>query len=615
MSFVLDTDADGIDDCEKHYGFEIDVEKTFTASISREGYGRADGETHTDTVTGSGVTQAFDPDTDSDGEGLWYGDEVEDRTELNDGDSFTPKTMGTERVGAKMSWTAESYRGSCTVIDTYTEPNGTTLATCTRDSQPHPESNQLHDSGSGSVSTLDAEMGIVRLKTNRAPEQEMSQTYLLGEEKRADGATEWQVTRTTTVTLRIPAKKNESENADVQNPKIEDGFKHRVSLLPVELKIMKPETSSDAEWEAEESEWKMRTGGRFGKWEPFNFDDNDAFKLKLVTTSEITQEVVDELEFEVAAFDAEPGTTPNWVKLSAKDFGRLSPDKKEIWCTIPAARIKTDVLPQEKPDSTSTEAFSFDYPTTGSFIDSDAFDSAVDADTTRSVNVRMLGNWEPASTTTPEGAIDPWVAAVGKEFIVHGGGIYIAARIGSSSEERAVAKNQVDWMYLSTHGHSDLGTIDVGVGEKITPPDVEWQDDLDIVIIAGCAVLDVNDYNGNYDDDNADGDNDRTTGTEPGPSSLVFNGEKWANTGPKYLLGYNYNAPLDSQNSDRIISDWAAKRKTLGVVEAWMEANDNSNGRHACAIEAGVGYWYFHRKTLFGQTIGYELKFIPAASW
>lgn len=371
---------------------------------------------------------------------------------------------------------------------------------------------------------------------------------------------------------------------------------------------MKQETSTNDEWASETFEWRMRTGGTFGRWRPFNFDDGDSFKLKLKSTTELSQEIADSIEFEVAAFNAEPATSLTWVKFAVRDFGTLSPDMKEIWCTIPATKIKSSVLPPEKLDSASIESLSFDYPTTGSFIDSDAFDAGVDADTARSVNVRLLGNWEAKSTTTPEGMIEPWSAAVGKEFIVQGGGIYIAARIGTALEGRAVAKNQVDWMYLSTHGHSATGTIDVGIGENITPSNVKWQEDLELVIIAGCSVLDINDYNGHYDDD-GDGV------PEVGPISKAFNGEVWAGTGPKFFLGYNYEAPKDSQNSNKIVKNWAAKRKTLGFVDAWMEANNNANGRNACAIETGVGYWYIDRSPGFLGLPKNKITFVPVSIW
>ena len=56
-----------------------------------------------------------------------------------------------------------------------------------------------------------------------------------------------------------------------------------------------------------------------------------------------------------------------------------------------------------------------------------------------------------------------------------------------------------------------------------------WNRDLKCVIFAGCSVLDVNDYNGNY------------------------------------------------------------------KVDAWMRANDNRNGRNACAIVRDCKYIYFHK--------------------
>jgi hypothetical protein len=70
----------------------------------------------------------------------------------------------------------------------------------------------------------------------------------------------------------------------------------------------------------------------------------------------------------------------------------------------------------------------------------------------------------------------------------------------------------------------------------------QWNRDLDVVVFAGCSVLDINDYNDNFLD------------TYPTP------GQAWAETGPQFLLGYKNSAPFDSQGSDTIIAYWLAYR-------------------------------------------------------
>ena len=116
-----------------------------------------------------------------------------------------------------------------------------------------------------------------------------------------------------------------------------------------------------------------------------------------------------------------------------------------------------------------------------------------------------------------------------------------------------------------------------------------WCDDLDCVIIAGCSVLDINDYNNNF----------------PGLAHLLSPGKAWEQTGPNILLGYCYKAPLDSTEAPaRIIAQWRANRSVQGDVAAWMNANDNRNGRNACAIDCSKSpheFWFWDETS--GTTI------------
>lgn len=55
---------------------------------------------------------------------------------------------------------------------------------------------------------------------------------------------------------------------------------------------------------------------------------------------------------------------------------------------------------------------------------------------------------------------------------------------------------------------------------------------------------------------------------------------------------------LDEQ--DFVNRAWINLRQTMGDVDAWMNANDNLNGRNACAIDSARNYHYF--KKLFWKT-------------
>lgn len=69
----------------------------------------------------------------------------------------------------------------------------------------------------------------------------------------------------------------------------------------------------------------------------------------------------------------------------------------------------------------------------------------------------------------------------------------------------------------------------------------------------------------------------------------------------KFMLGYNFTAPLDKTAAPaRIIADWRRLRSSQNDIDAWMNANGNLNGRNACAIDSARNYHYF--KKLFWKT-------------
>jgi hypothetical protein len=126
-------------------------------------------------------------------------------------------------------------------------------------------------------------------------------------------------------------------------------------------------------------------------------------------------------------------------------------------------------------------------------------------------------------------------------------------------------------------------------------------DDIDKAIFAGCAVLDVNNYNNNPDIDSA-----------------ASPGKQWATATPDYLLGYNWIAPYDDNHGDPdftkdIIEGYLASSLT-GDVSKWMWANrdkaaadydelDDSRQRpwNACVLARGSTewiYWYWDFNTL-----------------
>ena len=157
----------------------------------------------------------------------------------------------------------------------------------------------------------------------------------------------------------------------------------------------------------------------------------------------------------------------------------------------------------------------------------------------------------------------------------------------NQSSEKKQIMNQSDWFYFSGHGSHATGAVQGGFTPSMATQ--YWNRDLDCVIFAGCSVLDINDYNGNY------------SGTTEHTSSP---GRQWANIkGLKSILGYAYTAPLDTQGANRIANAWVANRGSMDDASAWMKANDNRNGRNACAIQRiddlFVRYSYFKKEKGF----------------
>ena len=84
-------------------------------------------------------------------------------------------------------------------------------------------------------------------------------------------------------------------------------------------------------------------------------------------------------------------------------------------------------------------------------------------------------------------------------------------------------------------------------------------------------------------------------------TSNSWPGKAMENIGPQFLGGYGSSAPLDSQGSAAIAESFTAQYDTSGdAFESWRDANDNSNGRNAVAIQKGAKFGFFDRTTILG---------------
>ena len=206
-------------------------------------------------------------------------------------------------------------------------------------------------------------------------------------------------------------------------------------------------------------------------------------------------------------------------------------------------------------------------------IDSDCFDENAAGRLYGRARGRWGGN---ADAPIPEGEFNlKTVQAAGTACLV--------ATSGVSCSTKKQCQQQADVFYYSGHGEHDTGRL-YGVA---VPADVtnHWRD-VETVVFAGCAVLDIGDKGNHYS-------NPASHSASPGL--------KWAaSSGASALLGYCWKAPFDNQGAVRIINNWCSNRTALGDVESWMQANANRNGRNACAIQniddSHCRYWYFKRE-------------------
>jgi hypothetical protein len=232
--------------------------------------------------------------------------------------------------------------------------------------------------------------------------------------------------------------------------------------------------------------------------------------------------------------------------------------------------ISLGVLPSQESDSVTEKAWydtGFDTDVSWpNLLDGHAFDNGMSAETRGQCTQAIYGGLD---STPPNSPLD-------NSFFKAGGVEIITAECCSGVSDKRQLMNQADYFYYSGHGWILTGAVYPG-----GPSDVSgyWDKDLNVIIFAGCSVLDINDYNDNTN----------------GAAHLASPGKLWEPIGPEYFLGYNWKAPTDLQNSDSIISSWLSNRGALGNIEAWRAANDNSNGHNACAIIKNTSYFYFRR--------------------
>jgi parallel beta-helix repeat protein len=126
-------------------------------------------------------------------------------------------------------------------------------------------------------------------------------------------------------------------------------------------------------------------------------------------------------------------------------------------------------------------------------------------------------------------------------------------------------ENQADYLIYVGHGSSCTGSIQLWdsfdlteIEEGYSPDNINehWKKDLESAMIFGCAVLDINDCNGTYDEDYY-----RELGHRCPASDNPNPGMKWLEVeGVNSILGYNNIAPLVKPIKDGGNDGWSVLR-------------------------------------------------------
>ena len=192
---------------------------------------------------------------------------------------------------------------------------------------------------------------------------------------------------------------------------------------------------------------------------------------------------------------------------------------------------------------------------------------------------RGVATGEPSQMLTS----DPPRASLSESFLRAAGCEIMVVTYGGLESNKRQIMNQADILYYSGHGFHKIALLD-DYGPSVFTN--RWNRDLNCLVVSGCSILDVNDYNNNFALDPED--------------HVASPGKLWENVGPNVMLGYNYYAPADDGGVPaRVAHAWVMRRGLLGDVDAWMEANAVNRAWNACAIVKGQKYVYFE-KVLWG---------------
>lgn len=318
--------------------------------------------------------------------------------------------------------------------------------------------------------------------------------------------------------------------------------------------------------------------------------DGEPFRVQFEVVPEVPSLAVCRQMFGNALSVRTSGTAPGGASLPLDDaYTTLSSSggRTVVRVECPFGKLKdVRALPRQDSDDVAEMAW----------IDivEDRPDTVQNLDDSRAF--AELGHAFRGKATTDPGQTlesEPPNSEQSESFFKAAGCETVQVSYGGAVSARRQVMNQADVFYISGHGGHAANMLQ----GRYTPSMLGdfWKRDLDCLIIAGCSLLDVNDYNGNFQ----------------GADHLRSPGKEWEPTGPAVLLGYNYIAPGDRGGAPaRIVAHWLRNRAGRGDVDAWMDANAANRAWNACAIEKGARYVYFRR--LWGMK---RRVSIPSFEW
>jgi hypothetical protein len=272
------------------------------------------------------------------------------------------------------------------------------------------------------------------------------------------------------------------------------------------------------------------------------------------------------------ALAAQQGTKPGGVDVPlGPQNARVDTATNSVLAeTRGADLVRLGLVPAQTQDGidefTSTDLVS--NPAQSSYRDSDGFEAqeARFGVTQRGKARSGMNNRDgDMQAVPPEASCD-------ESFLQAAGAELVEVDLGGIKSEPRLVENQADVLYFSGHGHHATGGIAIAANavsrsNEFTPANAagHWTHELSTAIFAGCAVLDIKNYNNN------------PFSWLSGPNASP--GEQWIGSGPKLFLGYNWIAPIDAATGDpdytRKIVIRYLQLRSQGAPEplAWVKAN------------------------------------------